>query len=134
WRFLPQEYVLFAVFPKKKHAIYPWGSGVRRTYCTEEHRKVLSIRRPENIPIINCWRCLFAGKLLELLFERGLNRGVGMHMCEEFSRVSIVHVDETRHVLTLPWRLRADRKSTRLNSSHRTISYAVFCLKKKKKK
>src|SRR5438094_4215570 len=29
-------------------------------------------------------------------------------------------------------RLRRDRKSTRLNSSHRTISYAVFCLKKKK--
>src|SRR5437763_3970271 len=28
---------------------------------------------------------------------------------------------------------RADRKSTRLNSSHRCISYAVFCLKKKKK-
>src|SRR5437867_4744860 len=27
-----------------------------------------------------------------------------------------------------------DRKSTRLNSSHRTSSYAVFCLKKKKKK
>src|SRR5207248_8779590 len=30
--------------------------------------------------------------------------------------------------------LTEDRKSTRLNSSHRTISYAVFCLKKKKKK
>src|SRR3712207_9343638 len=29
-----------------------------------------------------------------------------------------------------PWR---DRKSTRLNSSHANISYAVFCLKKKKK-
>src|SRR3712207_7081439 len=28
-------------------------------------------------------------------------------------------------------RLRADRKSTRLNSSHANISYAVFCLKKK---
>src|SRR5437879_9954338 len=27
----------------------------------------------------------------------------------------------------------ADRKSTRLNSSHRCISYAVFCLKKKRK-
>src|SRR5438477_8934521 len=27
-----------------------------------------------------------------------------------------------------------DRKSTRLNSSHMSISYAVFCLKKKKKK
>src|SRR5260221_8995400 len=31
-------------------------------------------------------------------------------------------------------RLRPDRKSTRLNSSHTVISYAVFCLKKKKKK
>src|SRR3712207_8440389 len=29
--------------------------------------------------------------------------------------------------------LRGDRKSTRLNSSHANISYAVFCLKKKKK-
>src|SRR2546430_8294879 len=29
---------------------------------------------------------------------------------------------------------RSDRKSTRLNSSHSQISYAVFCLKKKKKK
>src|SRR5437867_9971036 len=29
-------------------------------------------------------------------------------------------------------RIVEDRKSTRLNSSHRTISYAVFCLKKKK--
>src|SRR2546427_7333229 len=32
------------------------------------------------------------------------------------------------------WQLaRRDRKSTRLNSSHSQISYAVFCLKKKKK-
>src|SRR5205807_6566147 len=31
------------------------------------------------------------------------------------------------------WR-ESDRKSTRLNSSHLVISYAVFCLKKKKKK
>src|SRR5258707_9600800 len=29
---------------------------------------------------------------------------------------------------------RSDRKSTRLNSSHANISYAVFCLKKKKEK
>src|SRR5690554_7582852 len=32
------------------------------------------------------------------------------------------------------WTFRLDRKSTRLNSSHVRISYAVFCLKKKKKK
>src|SRR5438034_8580350 len=31
-------------------------------------------------------------------------------------------------------RIGADRKSTRLNSSHTVISYAVFCLKKKKRK
>src|SRR5690242_2650408 len=31
-------------------------------------------------------------------------------------------------------KLKEDRKSTRLNSSHMSISYAVFCLKKKKKK
>src|SRR2546427_4995271 len=33
----------------------------------------------------------------------------------------------------LPARRKRDRKSTRLNSSHSQISYAVFCLKKKKK-
>src|SRR3712207_8856359 len=31
-----------------------------------------------------------------------------------------------------PAKLKLDRKSTRLNSSHANISYAVFCLKKKK--
>src|SRR2546422_4307594 len=37
-------------------------------------------------------------------------------------------------VLVPPWKARQrDRKSTRLNSSHGYISYAVFCLKKKKK-
>src|SRR5437879_8139829 len=37
-----------------------------------------------------------------------------------------------RH-LNLKESCKPDRKSTRLNSSHRCISYAVFCLKKKKK-
>src|SRR5690625_5811070 len=35
---------------------------------------------------------------------------------------------------TLPGDMAEDRKSTRLNSSHVAISYAVFCLKKKKHK
>src|SRR3712207_7070423 len=35
--------------------------------------------------------------------------------------------------LGLAFRVGPDRKSTRLNSSHANISYAVFCLKKKKK-
>src|SRR5258705_4259850 len=37
-------------------------------------------------------------------------------------------------MLPRPGRMTRDRKSTRLNSSHLGISYAVFCLKKKKKK
>src|SRR5207248_11364586 len=40
--------------------------------------------------------------------------------------------DDDRWIVHRP-RRDEDRKSTRLNSSHRTISYAVFCLKKKKK-
>src|SRR5437773_5292090 len=44
----------------------------------------------------------------------------------EMENVEVLLVGETREWET-------DRKSTRLNSSHITISYAVFCLKKKKK-
>src|SRR5437868_13170490 len=36
------------------------------------------------------------------------------------------------HVVAYDFGLKRDRKSTRLNSSHVSISYAVFCLKKKK--
>src|SRR5256885_11088739 len=36
-------------------------------------------------------------------------------------------------VVLQSWRANIDRKSTRLNSSHLVISYAVFCLKKKNK-
>src|SRR2546427_1812747 len=39
-----------------------------------------------------------------------------------------------KHYITEADVRRIDRKSTRLNSSHSQISYAVFCLKKKKKK
>src|SRR5215204_6936106 len=39
--------------------------------------------------------------------------------------------DETELALCI---VESDRKSTRLNSSHTVISYAVFCLKKKKRK
>src|SRR2546426_12824044 len=41
----------------------------------------------------------------------------------------------SRRSSSLAWAgVKGDRKSTRLNSSHLVISYAVFCLKKKKKK
>src|SRR3712207_8324246 len=42
-------------------------------------------------------------------------------------------VDEVEPTVEVQVDLAKDRKSTRLNSSHANISYAVFCLKKKKK-
>src|SRR5437870_7696329 len=46
-----------------------------------------------------------------------------------------VALEPHRPVLHVNWKSRRrDRKSTRLNSSHVAISYAVFCLKKKKNK
>src|SRR5438067_7217766 len=47
---------------------------------------------------------------------------------QPYITASIVNRTRTR-----PRRCSTDRKSTRLNSSHVSISYAVFCLKKKKK-
>src|SRR5207248_8321517 len=55
-----------------------------------------------------------------------------LRLIEDDRRLRLEHV--RRHFLAAVRRQKADRKSTRLNSSHRTISYAVFCLKKKKKK
>src|SRR5438270_13613804 len=46
--------------------------------------------------------------------------------------VSCARRMDTRAQLTLQPAVMRDRKSTRLNSSHSQISYAVFCLKKKK--
>src|SRR3712207_9295382 len=43
-----------------------------------------------------------------------------------------VHVDDQADAAVHGDGQRLDRKSTRLNSSHANISYAVFCLKKKK--
>src|SRR2546430_13118431 len=44
-----------------------------------------------------------------------------------------VELDKSNIMLIGPTSLSRDRKSTRLNSSHSQISYAVFCLKKKKR-
>src|SRR5690348_18100407 len=49
------------------------------------------------------------------------------HHLAEFRQIRVPVFQDMRGVA------RADRKSTRLNSSHPSISYAVFCLKKKNK-
>src|SRR5437762_7959659 len=64
--------------------------------------------------------------LLELLFE--FEDRLGVKMPQDIPRPKTVG-----DLLGIVDRVTAgkDRKSTRLNSSHRCISYAVFCLKKK---
>src|SRR5260221_8800804 len=52
------------------------------------------------------------------------------HLVQRKELVEARHVVQ-RHGLHVHLARRVDRKSTRLNSSHTVISYAVFCLKKK---
>src|SRR2546426_2883797 len=59
---------------------------------------------------------------------QGRERGAGAREAHAAERA-----DPDRHRGGDPARSAQDRKSTRLNSSHLVISYAVFCLKKKKK-
>src|SRR3712207_8395869 len=49
------------------------------------------------------------------------------------SRLAAVCIRSGCFKRNVPYPRHADRKSTRLNSSHANISYAVFCLKKKNK-
>src|SRR5687768_17706303 len=91
------------------------------------------IRRPPIstlFPYTTLFRSLHVGRSLEdrerhragdrLRLLAGVNA-----ICRETHRL-------TPRIAFTPARSRRDRKSTRLNSSHGYISYAVFCLKKKK--
>src|SRR3712207_7993232 len=57
---------------------------------------------------------------------------VGVQGLHHVRQLGLEQVSEARHHLG-HHASSSDRKSTRLNSSHANISYAVFCLKKKKK-
>src|SRR5205807_9025638 len=64
-------------------------------------------------------------------------RGVGMMEAPRGALAHWLTIEEGRignyqAVVPSTWNAGPDRKSTRLNSSHLVISYAVFCLKKKK--
>src|SRR5205085_11790279 len=65
--------------------------------------------------------------------EHGAPVGRGRGRDRIHARVDDGHPGQRKRNVC-PMRRRLDRKSTRLNSSHSQISYAVFCLKKKKNK
>src|SRR3712207_7783771 len=88
--------------------------------------EIYTLSLHDALPILHDARATFATPSL----------GVGPH------RIRAIYNGDARHApsasavvdqLVQPT-LTIDRKSTRLNSSHANISYAVFCLKKKKKK
>src|SRR5438309_8551548 len=65
----------------------------------------------------------------EALADVSLSRGAGFAVAV----LGIMAAEQALlNVPVITVTLRRDRKSTRLNSSHSSISYAVFCLKKKK--
>src|SRR3712207_8805645 len=71
--------------------------------------------------------------ILEWLTDRCLFR-FGRHQAPVLLLNKGMAEQEVAFVLFGSFPNRRDRKSTRLNSSHANISYAVFCLKKKKNK
>src|SRR5437773_12548369 len=86
---------------------------------------------PQPISTLFPYTTLFRSEILHRCFIRALvtakkadqNVGGDRHRLESDIQRHQIHGSGHKQ----------DRKSTRLNSSHITISYAVFCLKKKKK-
>src|SRR5699024_11408436 len=59
-------------------------------------------------------------------FDKGLIK----NWRHKLRRLSVLILFEVLETGSYSWKFHLDRKSTRLNSSHVSISYAVFCLKK----
>src|SRR3712207_8758015 len=69
---------------------------------------------------------LFARRGFEQTSVQAIADAVGL------SKAGLLHHFPSKDALRAAVLAQVDRKSTRLNSSHANISYAVFCLKKKK--
>src|SRR5579862_9639727 len=98
-----------------------------------------SRRKAESLPRIKtAARKLFvergyhATRPQDIAREAGLGHGTFYLYYPDKRACFLAFVDDARRELDVHLSaVRIDRKSTRLNSSHSSISYAVFCLKKK---
>src|SRR5690554_726324 len=95
------------------------------TPMAEAIREVLLAPRDEPVNDLTELLLMFAARAqhLHTLILPALEKGQWV-LCDRFTDATFAYQGGGR----------GDRKSTRLNSSHVRISYAVFCLKKKKKK
>src|SRR2546430_13001560 len=94
------------------------------------------IRRPPRSTLFP-YTTLFRSDLARALAQSHAHHAIGLAQIEHRGAQQILESRRLRQFF--PARgvqniHRRDRKSTRLNSSHSQISYAVFCLKKKNKK
>src|SRR2546426_9263716 len=95
------------------------------------------IRRPPRstlFPYTTLFRSLLGCPVLGVDALRRMVRGARRNLVH-FGTLpfGMILADARRIPITKVGAIATDRKSTRLNSSHLVISYAVFCLKKKKK-
>src|SRR5258707_10310483 len=94
----------------------------------------LMIRRPPRstlFPYTTLFRSLLqCHRHLKLTRQVGVVELIGV--AQAFIRYEL-HILAAERVTVAGRKIPEDRKSTRLNSSHANISYAVFCLKKKKR-
>src|SRR5438445_2437571 len=79
-------------------------------------------------PIVERWRVVFRREGSRGLGEDGAGIEAGVHLHDGHARLGLVIEDGPLNRGGAA--IFGDRKSTRLNSSHANISYAVFCLKK----
>src|SRR5207249_10080917 len=104
--------------------LHPFSS----IYCSRPHPHLHSFptRRSSDLNSLPCSRC----RLLPPHSPRLVQESSHLITIHPFARPTTSSGTSTANGSTKPKSL--DRKSTRLNSSHVSISYAVFCLKKKK--
>src|SRR5690242_21187205 len=90
------------------------------------------IRRPPRSTLFPYTTLFRSGAVTVPIYQTStyVQDAVGENKGYDYSRTA----NPTRRALETCLASLEDRKSTRLNSSHMSISYAVFCLKKKKKK
>src|SRR5260221_8597551 len=90
------------------------------------------IRRPPRSTLFP-YTTLFRSILLAALSRLHASPGRRQHQAEDGAQKIPIVATAAPVGSNRPRPAELDRKSTRLNSSHTVISYAVFCLKKKKK-
>src|SRR6266849_4533143 len=102
------------------------GGGQRISVCEQSHELCL--------PVLHLQRMQRGETLLPCLVSRLFHlQQQGFEICRPLQSLFFCQEGQLAHQMheTEGMRTGIDRKSTRLNSSHEWISYAVFCLKKK---